>query len=323
MAALLADDDTAALALVVDLKHDEPDASYAPLIKHVARSTNKPVAVMSNLASGIDPPTAAEVRAAGVPVLEDTATGLAAFRHLFDYRDHRDLPELQPSQSPGPDVAKRWRPRLTDPGPISTLEAFELLSDFGIPTIETRRVTSVAQALRAALEIGYPVALKSDKKGLAHKTEAGGVKLSLSSAGAVADAYRHLARRLGPEVVVQAMAPPGIEMGLGIVNDTQFGPILVVSAGGILIEALHDRATALPPVDEVRARRLIDRLKARPLLDGVRGSAPFDTNALVDAILKLSTLAIELGKDLRALDINPLISDSRGCIAVDVLLEPI
>ena len=200
---------------------------------------------------------------------------------------------------------------------------FELLEDFGIPTIETHRVSSVAQALRAALEIGYPVALKSNKKGLAHKTEAGGVKLGLSSAGAVADAYRDLSRRLGPEVVVQAMAPPGIEMGLGIVNDAQFGPILVVSAGGILIEALHDRATALPPIDEVRARRLIDRLKVRPLLDGVRGSESPDIDALVDAILKLSTLAMELGKDLKALDINPLISNSKGCIAVDVLVESI
>jgi acetate---CoA ligase (ADP-forming) len=321
MTALLADNDTAALALVVDLKHDEPDASYAPLIKRIARSTNKPVAVMSNLSSGIDPPTAAEVRAAGVPVLEDTATGLAALRHLFAYRDHRALPELQPPPPPGPELAKRWRSRLAGPGPISTLEAFELLGDFGIPTIETRNVGSVAQALRAALEIGYPVALKSDKKGLAHKTEAEGVKLGLTSAGAVADAYRDLSRRLGPEVVVQAMAPHGIEMGLGIVNDAQFGPIVVVSAGGVLIEALHDRATALPPIDEARARRLIDRLKVRPLLDGVRDSEPFALDELIEAILKISRMATELGNDLSALDINPLIVTHDGCVAVDALLE--
>lgn len=320
MTAMLNDDDTAALALVVDLKHDEPEASYAPLIKRVARSTNKPVAVMSNLSSGIDPSTATEVRAAGVPVLEDTATGLAAFHHLFAYRDHRALPEIQAPKPRGPEVAKGWRPRLADPGPIPALEAFELLADFGIPTIETRRVESVAQALRASLEIGYPVALKSDKRGLAHKTEAGGVKLGLTSAGAVADAYRDLSRRLGPEAVVQAMAPPGIEMGLGMVNDEQFGPTLVVSAGGILIEALHDRATALPPIDEVRARRLIDRLKIRPLLDGVRGSAPFDTDALVEAILNLSTLATELGNDLSALDVNPLVVTHEGCVAIDTLV---
>jgi acyl-CoA synthetase (NDP forming) len=321
MTALLHDDDTAALALVVDLKHDEPDASYAPLIKRIAQSTTKPVAVVSNLSSAIDTPTAAEIRAARVPVLEDTATGLAAFRHLFAYRDHRAMPELLPPPSPGPQIANRWRPRLADPGPLAATEAFELLGEFGIPTIETRRASSVAQALRAALEIGYPVALKSDKKGLAHKTEAGGVKLGLSSAGAVADAYRDLSLRLGPEVVVQAMAPAGLEMGLGIVNDAQFGPILVVSAGGILIEALGDRATALPPIDEVRARRLVDRLKVRPLLDGVRGSDSFDIDALVGSVLNLSRLATELGNDLSALDINPLIVTPEECVAVDVLLE--
>ena len=321
MTALLDDDDTAALALVVDLKRDEPEASYAPLIKRIAHSTEKPVAVVSNVASAIDSATAAEVRAARVPVLEDTAAGLAAFRHLFEYRDHRSLPKLEPTASPAPEAANRWRPRLTDPGPMGSAEVFELLEDFGIPTIETHRVSSVARALRSALEIGYPVALKSDKKGLAHKTEAGGVVLGLSSAGAVADAYRDLSRRLGPEVIVQAMAPAGIEMGLGIVNDPQFGPILVISAGGVLIEALRDRATALPPIDAARARRLVDRLRVRPLLDGIRGSAPFDTDALIDAVLKMSTLASELGSDLKALDINPLIVTPDGCIAVDALLE--
>ncbi|MGH2697998.1 MAG: acetate--CoA ligase family protein, partial [Actinomycetota bacterium] len=322
MTALLADDDTAALALVVDLKHDEPDASYAPLVKRVAASTNKPVAIISNLSSAIDAPTAAEVRAAGVPVLEDAATGLTAFGHLFEYRDHRALPDLKPPPPPGTEITRRWRSRLAEPEPLSTLQAFELLEDFGIPTIETRSVTSVAQALRAALELGYPVALKSDKQGLAHKTEAGGVKLGLSSAGAVAEAYRDLSSRLGPDVVVQAMAPAGVEMGLGVVNDAQFGPLLVVSAGGLLIEVLEDRATGLPPVDEPRARRLVDRLKVRPLLDGVRGSDPFDSNALVEAVQNLSSLAIELGNDLRALDINPLVVTHDGCIAVDALVEP-
>ncbi len=174
MTALLDDEDTAALALVVDLKHDEPDASYAPLIRRIAQSTDKPVAVVSNLSSAIDTPTAAEIRAAGVPVLEDTATGLAAFRHLFQYRDHRALPELHPPSSPDPDVATGWRSRLADPGPLAAADAFELLDDFGIPTIETRRVASVAQALRAALQIGYPVARQIGQEGAGAQDGGGG-----------------------------------------------------------------------------------------------------------------------------------------------------
>jgi acetate---CoA ligase (ADP-forming) len=321
MIALLDDGDTSALALVVDLKHDLPEASYAPLIKRVGSSTDKPVAIISNLSSAIDGPTAADVRAAGVPVLEGTTTGLTAFRHLFAYRDHRALQAPQLPPPPGPEVAKRWRSRLAEPDSPSTLQAFELLEDFGITTIATRPVGSVAQALRAALELGFPVAMKSNKQGLAHKTEVGGVKLGLSSAGAVAEAYRDLARRLGPDVVVQAMAPVGVEMGLGIVYDAQFGPVLVISAGGVLIEALKDRATALPPIDEVRAHRLIDRLKVRSLLDGVRGSEPCDLDALVAAVVRLSVLASELGENLSALDINPLVVMRDGCVAVDALIE--
>ncbi|MGH2700241.1 MAG: acetate--CoA ligase family protein [Actinomycetota bacterium] len=321
MTTLLADADTAALALVVDLKKDEADASYAPLTKRVAVSTSKPFAVISNLSSGIDPPTADELRLAGVPVLEDTATGLAAFRHLFDYRDHRALPELQ-IPPPNPEVSDRWRKRLERSQDLSTIESFALLNDFGIPTVATRSVRSVAQALRAAVELGYPVAVKSDAPGLAHKTEARGVHLGLSSAGAVADAYDDIARRLGPEVVVQAMASRGVEMALGVVNDPQFGPLFVISAGGVLIEVLRDRATALPPVDEPRARRLLDRLQVRPLLDGVRGDPPVGTEGLSAAILSLSTLATELGEHLTAVDINPLVATDKGCTAVDALIEP-
>ncbi|MGH2779053.1 MAG: acetate--CoA ligase family protein, partial [Actinomycetota bacterium] len=322
MTTLLADDDSAALALVVDLKRDEADASYAPLTKRIAASTSKPLAVISNLSSGIDPPTAAELRQAGVPVLEDTATGLAAFRHLFGYRDHRALPGLQIPSPPATEVSDRWRKRLGRSQDLSTTESFELLNDFGIPTVGTRSVQSVAQALRAALALGYPVAVKSDAPGLAHKTEAGGVHLGLASAGAVADAYRDIARRLGPEVVVQSMATTGVEMALGIVNDLQFGPLLMVSAGGVLIEVMRDRATALPPVDEPRARRLLDRLQVSPLLDGVRGNPPPDTDGLIATILSLSTLATDLGDHLSAVDINPLVVTDKGCTAVDALIEP-
>ncbi|MDQ4058683.1 MAG: acetate--CoA ligase family protein, partial [Actinomycetota bacterium] len=142
-----------------------------------------------------------------------------------------------------------------------------------------------------------------------------------ASAGAVADAYRDLARRLGPEVVVQAMAPRGVEMALGMVSDPQFGPLLLISAGGVLIELLRDRATALPPIDEPRARRLLERLQVRPLLDELRGASPVDTGPLVDAVLSLSTLAIELGDHLSAVDINPLVVTDRGCLTVDALVE--
>jgi hypothetical protein len=117
------------------------------------------------------------------------------------------------------------------------------------------------------------------------------------------------------------MAPPGVELALGIVRDEQFGPMVMVAAGGVLIEVLKDRRFALPSVDEEAARKLLDRLALRPLLDGVRGQPPADVGAIANAVARLSVLAEELGDCLNALDVNPLIAGPDGCVAVDVLVE--
>jgi hypothetical protein len=131
-----------------------------------------------------------------------------------------------------------------------------------------------------------------------------------------------MSSRLGPAVVVQEMAQPGVEMALGVVRDPQFGPLVMVAAGGVLIETLGDRCLALPPLDEARARRLVDRLDARPLLNGARGAPPTDVRSLARALSRLSVLAGDLGDLIGALDVNPLIVGPKGCVAVDALIEP-
>jgi hypothetical protein len=118
------------------------------------------------------------------------------------------------------------------------------------------------------------------------------------------------------------MAGPGVEMALGVVHDFQFGPLAMVAAGGILIETLKDRRLALPPLDEVRARRLIDRLDASPLLDGVRGAPGADADSLAGALARVSLLAWDLGDLIGALDVNPIIVGPQGCVAVDALVVP-
>jgi acyl-CoA synthetase (NDP forming) len=118
------------------------------------------------------------------------------------------------------------------------------------------------------------------------------------------------------------MAMPGVELALGLVADPQFGPLVVVAAGGVLVEALGDRVTALPPVDRAGARGLIDRLSVRPLLDGVRGAPPADVDAVADAVVRLSAVALDLGDLIEAVDVNPLIAGPEGCRAADALLIP-
>jgi hypothetical protein len=166
------------------------------------------------------------------------------------------------------------------------------------------------------------VVLKTRVPGIQHKSDVGGVRLGLADAASVEDAYRDLADRLGPEVTVAKMAPPGVEVHLGVVRDEQFGPLVLVAAGGVLVEVLKDRRLALPPLDQTRAIGLIDRLRVRPLLDGVRGSEPADVQALARAVVGLSWLAHDLGDHLEALDANPVVCGPGGCVAVDALVIP-
>jgi acyl-CoA synthetase (NDP forming) len=318
--ALLEDPDTAALAFTVDLSGEDLEPGYTRVALEVFPETEKPFAVLSNLRSAVELDRAKELRAAGVPVLEGTATGLAAFRALFDLRDHRGLP---PARSPDPvdeRVRDRWRARLGAAEPWTEVEALELLADYEIPVVGASSAGSAEEAVAAAQRTGWPVALKAS--GVAHKTEAGGVRLGIGGPDELEDAYREMTSRLGTEVLVEAMAPGGVELALGVVRDPQFGPMVMAAAGGELIEVLRDRRMGLPPVDELRGRRLLDRLAVRPLLDGVRGRPPADVDAVVHTLVRLSALAADLGDLLEALDVNPLIAGPRGCIAVDALVVP-
>jgi len=180
--------------------------------------------------------------------------------------------------------------------------------------------TGLEEALEAAGRVGWPVALKTAAVEVAHKSDVGGVRLGLDGPERLAVAYADLAARLGPRVLVAAMADPGVELALGVVADPQFGPLVMVAAGGVLVEVLGDRRFALPPVDQRQARAMLDRLAVRPLLDGVRGAPPADLDAVARAVVDLSVLAVDLGDRLAALDVNPLVAGPDGCVAVDALV---
>jgi acyl-CoA synthetase (NDP forming) len=322
--ALHDDPDTAALAFVVDMtRQGEPhDEGYLHIAREVFGSTTKPFCILSNLASAVAHDEAALLRDVGIPVLEGTASGLAALRHLLAYRDVRARPSVVSPEPVSDDVRERWRARLASGDDVTELEGLALLADYGVPTTEARGATSADAAIAAAGEVGWPVAMKTAAPGVHHKSDAGGVALGLSNADELRAAYEGVASRLGPQVVVAAMTPPGVELALGIVRDPQFGPLVLVAAGGVLVEVLHDRRLMFPPLDGRRARAAIDRLGVRPLLDGVRGAPPADVGALARALSRLSVLASDLGEQLDALDVNPVIVTSDGCVAVDALVVP-
>jgi acetate---CoA ligase (ADP-forming) len=323
LSALAADPAVAAIALAVDLVPEfDGDDSYPRAVLIAAATTSKPVAVLAGLPSAVDEAAAARLRAGGVPVLEGIRSGLLALRHLLDAAGFAARPpEPPPAPQPPGETAGRWRRRLARGG-LTGADLFDLLRDYGIQAVRARTARTRAAALDAATAIGYPVVLKTDEPGIAHKSEVGGVRLGLADPAAAGSAYDDLAARLGPRVLVCQTAPAGTELTLGVVRDPAVGPLIVVGAGGIHVEIFSERAVVLAPVTRSAALAAVRRLRLAPVLAGARGQPPADVGAIADAIAGLSRLACDLGDALEALDVNPLICGPGGAIAADILVVP-
>ncbi|HEX6580850.1 MAG TPA: acetate--CoA ligase family protein [Actinomycetota bacterium] len=322
--ALHDDPETAAVAFVVDLtRQGEPyDVGYLQVARDMWERTTKPFCVISNLPATIADDEVGILREAGIPVLEGTVTGLRALKHLLADATGRSRLAVDPAPTSSPGVEAEWRGRLAEAGDFSEVAALGLLAAYDIPVVDALPARSLDEAEEAADRINYPVAIKTAVPGISHKSEVRGVRVGIMDVGGLRETYRDLADRLGPEVTVAAMAPPGVEVALGIVRDPTFGPLVLAAAGGVLVEVLRDRKLALPPIGVDAARRLIDGLAIRPLLDGVRGAPRCDVDALADAVSRLSLLAIDLGDQIAELDVNPVIVSPSGCVAVDALVIP-
>jgi acyl-CoA synthetase (NDP forming) len=321
LSVLAEDESVDAVALAVDLITElDGDTAYQLAALDSASRTDKPVVVLSNLPGAIDQDAAVLLRSSGVPVLEGLRSGLRALRDLLEH-EARDA--WRDADSPRPDLPRQKRARaLLGRSRYTGAAQLALLREYGIQAARAERVDDARQALAAAARIGYPVVLKTDEPGITHKSDVGGVILSLHSDADLAAAYADLADRLGPAALVCETVLAGTELALGIIADPDLGPLIVVAAGGILVELIADRAVALPPVSHEQALGLLAELKVSKLLAGARGAAPADLAAIARAITGLAELASELGQDIEALDINPLICGPTGAIAADALIIP-
>ena len=322
-AAFATDPEVGASVFCVDLTHQgEPyNQGYLQIAIDSFEATDKPFCVLSNLASAVSLEEARVLRDRGIPVLEGTDSGLHALRHLLHDAAWRARPPANPVEPVDDGVRARWRDRLESGEAFSELDGLALLADYGVPVVAARAAATAADAIAAADAIGYPVVLKTAAPGITHKSDVGGVRVGLTDADAVGAAYEDVAGRLGPDVVVATMVPAGVEVALGVIVDPTFGPLVLVAAGGVLVEVLHDRRLALAPLGEAEARQLIDGLQIRPILGGVRGAPAADLDGLARAVSRLSVLAGDLGDLLAALDVNPVIVSADGCLAVDALVE--
>ncbi len=260
----------------------------------------------------------------GVPVFRDAQQCLSAISAAAQFGTFLRRAKDSGSNSlqrPTKADPKRAEALLVDRGnTLGERASREVLAAYGFECQGGTLVHSADEAVAAASKFGGPAVLKIESQDILHKTEAGGVKLNVSGSDAVADSYRDIvesACKYDPKarisgVSVHEMAPPGVELIVGVSSDPTFGPIISAGIGGIHVEVLRDIAHRVAPIDESQALDMLHELRAFPILEGVRGMPPCDIEAIVATIVRLSWFAHDLRSLISEVDINPLCVLEKG-----------
>jgi acetyltransferase len=270
---------------------------------------------------------------AAIPTFRTPEAAVDAFNNIASFHQNQQLlyqtpPPLSPLPKPDVEgahiliesVLAERRKVLTE------MESKALLSAFHIPVTKTILARSASEAILVANQLGYPVALKIDSPDIAHKSDVGGVALNLQNAAAVRDTWQDMmasVARLCPDakingVTIQNMSgkPRGRELYIGVSTDDPFGPVIAFGTGGTMVELIADRAIELPPLNQFLAQRLIERARAVEMLGPWRGAPPVQRESIEHLLLRVSEMVCALPQ-LRAMDINPVIVDAAGALAVD------
>lgn len=275
--------------------------------------------------------------ASGIPHFETPEAAVEAFSHLATYRRNQRLLMQVPgplSHHRDPDLQGA---RLIIEGALAEgrkalnhLEAKALLAAFHIPTLPAIPTRSGNEALAAAQTLGYPVVMKVDAEGLIHKSDVGGVRLDINSPQIVRGVYTDLidsVREKRPDATIRSViverqyrAPHRRELIVGVARDPVFGPAITFGAGGTAVEVIRDSATALPPLNRLLIDQLIDHTRVARALGSFREMPPIDREALEAVLLRVSEMVCEL-PEIMEMDINPLMVDPHGAMAVDVKIQ--
>ena len=306
--------------LAVTLGLDSRDWMVEALAEGVARSERFVFAYNSMITGVVDAAMVGKLRAAGIPYVEGTETAFGALAKLL----RRTAPTSAPTRARRgrQDAGARTRNLPLD-------EAARLLAEIGIAMPPMRVTSSDAEAVAAADAVGWPVAVKIDHPSVAHKTDLGGVRLGVDRPPDLVRHHQELHSLLDAldgdaghgSVVVQAMAPRGIELILGLRVDPVAGPAVLIGMGGILAELLEDVAVVTPPFGRDDAAAALGALRASRLFEGVRGVAPVPTTAVIDAMVALGDWALERSDGISVVEVNPLVvADDGSLVAVDALV---
>lgn len=274
-------------------------------------------------------------REAGIPCYDTPEAAVGAFRQLVTYRRNQEMLMQTPQRGdldPDRETARRIVDDVLTAGRslLTEHEAKMVLAAYGVPIVRTHRAATAEEAATCATTIGYPVVLKIDAPGITHKSDVGGVVLDIPSAEAVREAANVMlqtVRRMHPGApisgfTVQAMVrrPHAVELIVGATVDSLFGPVVLFGQGGTAVEVIADRAVALPPLNRVLAADLVSRTRVAKLLAGYR-DRPAADHAAICQVLESIALMLEDIPELMELDINPLLADERGVLALDARMR--
>jgi acyl-CoA synthetase (NDP forming) len=280
--------------------------SYVRYMRQAHAESGKPVVLVGARQGTGHDETVVTSTAEGFPVLDNVPMFLRGVRALFAYRDFSNQQDGKPPTVGAASAA-------TSAGEAGALR---LLGEYGLPVVPVTAIENESDAVAT----DYPVALKTAAPGVLHKSDVGGVVLNVESEEQLRNEYTNMAKRLGPEAIVAPMVGDGVEMMLGMRVDPQFGPVVLIGFGGIYAETLKDVTFALPPFSAAHARRCVDRLKLRPMLDGQRGKPPADIDAFCETAARFSAMIDALRHTLIEVDVNPIIVHESGCTIVDALV---
>ena len=263
---------------------------------------------------------------AGVPLFRSFRNCFQALRSFYDYqvraKTFRHRPEIDAT------LPAAVADALARPGTLDADAARVVLEAFDVPLVKERVVSSADEARATATEFGLPVVMKIASADFPHKSDAGLVRLGVASAddaAAVHDDLMARAREVDPNarvdgVLIQQQVDEGVEMIVGATYDPVLGPAVMVGTGGVYAELLRDTAVRPLPIDETDAREMVESLRGAAILHGARGRPAADIDALVQTILAVAKLASAAGPRLSELDLNPVIVDEKGAVAVDTLV---
>ena len=337
---LLADKDIDGLVIVgqfggygIDLSSDflELEQKVAEEITSLVKKYNKPI-INHTMYAPTKPKSLQIFSEGGIPVYAVVETAMRCMGALVERKNYlervRDAEKEEPVILP-PDRISRVKTiigKVKDAGRVNLVEteAREILKIYNLPMSDFRLAGSKDEATKIAGETGYPVAMKIVSPDIIHKSDAGGVKLSLKDKDDVAKAFNEImdnARAYNKEaeicgVIIAPMEVKGTEVIIGMTTDQTFGPTIMFGLGGIFVEVLKDVSFRVAPLTKQDAYEMTKQIKGFPILKGVRGQKPADIDALADAIMKVSALVTE-NPQIRELDLNPVFAYENGATVVD------